>query len=643
MVISKRRIVTILSACLIIGGLFFSIASPVRADNLNSLFTYSCSSDRWADTCTADYFNTETGTWNQNGSETATITAYNPDGIVINQIDYSDADGYYNYPLYIKGSTNGTDWTTLLSTTITETNNIRISYTFANSTAYNYYRVEIPNQGWRVGCHFVEMIGTAAPTATPIPPTPTTPQPTATPTPIPPTPTGTIAPTPTPNLTPTVIPTYHLTGSEYVLSLKNANGYCTPQGSFTNQLYNNPYLQNTVCQGGMRSSSAYSDIAGQLLGSLPKDQGDIFYYTATILLNDAGYNFLDFAVGYGWNGSGTNGKNFGAYLQRGLDCSASPCVPKFTVHYQYWDSTNNANADGSMDIPMLSDGEEHTFTLLYALGNFSLEIDSGAPLFTAPVPHNYFYTDYSEITPPSCVNPYTGCHCINQYRTDCPKTLVIGNGTDFSHATFNFSVSGQNRVSEISANHVPIRNSAIYGTAVGNPQAPAPACAEGDWLCGIKEYMVSWLESAMLLLKDTLLAVFIPTTPDQITALKYYLDTTVASMKEKAPLAYVILPLQFIGDFNFTNVPDALPIFTIPIGLPPPSPYHQDIVLDMRPPTEVQNFINATAKPIMVYIVDAAFIMLYIRLAMWFFGINIRLGAGSDDTVEYNEWQNTHR
>ena len=144
-------------------------------------------------------------------------------------------------------------------------------------------------------------------------------------------------------------------------------------------------------------------------------------------------------------------------------------------------------------------------------------------------------------------------------------------------------------------------------------------------------------------LPTILLGAFVPTSSEQITATKYLLDDIVDNMKEKAPLAYIVLPIEFIDTFDFNDVPESLPIFEIPIGLPPPSPYGTMITLDMRPPNDVQTFINDTIKPIMRYVVDLAFIVLYVRLAMWFLNINIKLGSVSDDTVDYNEWQNTHR
>jgi hypothetical protein len=135
----------------------------------------------------------------------------------------------------------------------------------------------------------------------------------------------------------------------------------------------------------------------------------------------------------------------------------------------------------------------------------------------------------------------------------------------------------------------------------------------------------------------------VPTTANQITTVKVLLDQVVTNMKQKAPLAYILLPIDFVNTFDWNNTPTELPVFTMHIGLPPPSPYNQDITLDLRPPDDVKTFMNTYLMPVGNIIVDIAFVMLYLRLAMWFLNLNIKLGGVSDDTVEYNEWQNTHR
>ena len=106
-----------------------------------------------------------------------------------------------------QGSNNGTTWTTVDTRTgITFASRLLTqSFTFTNTTAYKYYRVNITlNNGDAKTClEEVEMFGGSPATPTPTP-TPTV-APTATPTP---TPGSTSTPTPTPTPTPVPVDMY---------------------------------------------------------------------------------------------------------------------------------------------------------------------------------------------------------------------------------------------------------------------------------------------------------------------------------------------------------------------------------------------------------------------------------------------------
>jgi hypothetical protein len=174
-----------------------------------------------------------------------------------------------------------------------------------------------------------------------------------------------------------------------------------------------------------------------------------------------------------------------------------------------------------------------------------------------------------------------------------------------------------------------------------------PAELEYYW-CMFKAFITqSWKNGISMLttgLSALFTTLFVPTNVNG-ASFNSQIATVSASMKAKAPLAYVILPLQYLQSMDLTAEPDYAPI-VIPIGLPEgtlgTSGLHQDISLDLRPPADVQSFITNTEKPIMRYIVDFAFILIWVRYTLLFFNIKLPHGGGTDDTVEYNEWQNTH-
>lgn len=86
-------------------------------------------------------FDQNSNTYWRYGASSGSFTFYNPEAIIVNQILYSP---YYSYPTAgeIRGSNNGSDWTTITSFT----NNVNSTFTIdlsSNNTAYKYYQIYI--------------------------------------------------------------------------------------------------------------------------------------------------------------------------------------------------------------------------------------------------------------------------------------------------------------------------------------------------------------------------------------------------------------------------------------------------------------------------------------------------------------------
>jgi hypothetical protein len=248
-----------------------------------------------------------------------------------------------------------------------------------------------------------------------------------------------------------------------------------------------------------------------------------------------------------------------------------------------------------------------------------------------------FRLTFSHIENNNCVydmNAYIGSNmqiCLT-YQNHDPSGAIVPPITQTNPATCNrpsnFSISNLNIGDWLAYYFCLFKNwiNTLFGSLATFPQTVS-----------------SFISTLPTVVGNALLSAFVPTSSAQITTVKVLLDQVVLNMEQKAPLAYILLPIDFVNTFNWNTTPTELPVFTLHIGLPPPSPYNQDITLDLRPPDDVKTFMNTYLMPVGNIIVDIAFVMLYLRLAMWFLNINIKLGGVSDDTVEYNEWQNTHR
>lgn len=86
-------------------------------------------------------FDQNSDTYWRYGASSGSFTFYNPEAIIVNQILYSP---YYSYPTAgeIRGSNNGSDWTTITSFT----NDVNSTFTIdlsSNNTAYKYYQIYI--------------------------------------------------------------------------------------------------------------------------------------------------------------------------------------------------------------------------------------------------------------------------------------------------------------------------------------------------------------------------------------------------------------------------------------------------------------------------------------------------------------------
>lgn len=86
-------------------------------------------------------FDNNSNTYWRYGASSGSFTFYNPEAIIVNQILYSP---YYSYPTAgeIRGSNNGSNWTTITSFT----NDVNSTFTIdlsSNNTAYKYYQIYI--------------------------------------------------------------------------------------------------------------------------------------------------------------------------------------------------------------------------------------------------------------------------------------------------------------------------------------------------------------------------------------------------------------------------------------------------------------------------------------------------------------------
>lgn len=86
-------------------------------------------------------FDQNSDTYWRYGASSGSFTFYNPEAIIVNQILYSP---YYSYPTAgeIRGSNNGSDWTTITSFTNDVNSTFAIDLS-SNNTAYKYYQIYI--------------------------------------------------------------------------------------------------------------------------------------------------------------------------------------------------------------------------------------------------------------------------------------------------------------------------------------------------------------------------------------------------------------------------------------------------------------------------------------------------------------------
>ena len=115
----------------------------------------------------------------------------------------------------------------------------------------------------------------------------------------------------------------------------------------------------------------------------------------------------------------------------------------------------------------------------------------------------------------------------------------------------------------------------------------------------------------------------------------------------KAPLGYVFFWVEYDWQSIFTAVPapeDTQFTYNIPILGTGDPPSTIPINVDLAPPEgKITDFL-AWCKDLIGFFLIIPFGYGVIRLAMSTFGITrSMMGLSGDDTVEYNEWQNTHR
>lgn len=590
----KRRLSTILLYLGIIGAFTLCTAGKALAYTDTTSDITSCTDSTHYNgslTCSNSYDGNTSSPWvsqtvNNPFSEYATYTFSSPKTIQKVSIYIIGTGSVCRLKDFTIDGYNGTSWDNLYTGTSPNTTESWQDFTFSNSTSYTQYRIYITTDyadGQQAGYNEIKFYENSTPTPTP---TPTlTPTPTA----------G--ASTPTPMF---VYVTNYPTQIPYPTALPTPTGEELPTQAPPEQRevdfdysYAGAYSANYNL--GLRNSSFLENptFASDLNGFTPSYTSGYGYFTQLwfpYLVNQKipmsvsvdGYLDVTQADTFYFNVFNQVSGTFHTQLSCGFTVSGGKIV----------------STAGTTEKPYTEEISE-TYSNKF-LCTFYLN-DDGTIQVTQYVNSKLIHT-YSQAK----ISP------------DDWGTLPWAGGA------FQFQFTTIDGVHLSSFNHLHIDDFINLGLNTGLSETNPDVCIKPT---GFFPSIGSIINYYFCLLKNWFVKVmkdlFIP--PDWEGVKKKMVSLqTLANVK--SPLSYVIAPLTYLQSKNLDTEPAYSPII-IPIGMSTDA--HTNISLDLRPESSIQTFLDNSIKPVLRYVVDLAFILIWYRIGAVFFDLDFLKGGNA--------------